>query len=93
LAERNIQVTVQLKFKLNIREIIYPKSYGKQTLVQALQNSSNTGFVQIGQKLGKEDLYRYIRGFGLEGRTELTFPEKDPATLYQREEQRYWTYL
>lgn len=58
----------------NIREIIYPKSYGKQTITQALQNSSNTGFVQIGQRLGKEDLYRYLRGFGLEGKTGIDLP-------------------
>ena len=65
----------------NIREIIYPKSYGKQTLVQALQNSSNTGFVQVGQKLGKEDLYRYIRGFGLEGRTGIDLPGERSSNI------------
>ncbi len=65
----------------NIREIIYPRSYGKQTVVQALQNSSNTGFVQIGQKLGKEDLYRYIRGFGLEGRTGIDLPGERTSNI------------
>ena len=58
----------------NIREIIYPRSYGKQTVTQALQNSSNTGFVQIGQRLGKEDFYRYLRGFGLDGKTGIDLP-------------------
>ena len=58
----------------NIREIIYPKSYGKQTIIEALQHSSNVGFVQIGQRLGKEDLYRYIRGFGLNVRTGIDLP-------------------
>ena len=53
----------------SIREIIYPKSHGNQTIVQALQNSSNVGFVQIGQRLGKEDFYRYLHGFGLSSRT------------------------
>lgn len=58
----------------DIKEIIHPKSYGKQTVSQALQNSSNTGFVQIGQRLGKEDLYKYIRGFGLSERTGIDLP-------------------
>ncbi len=65
----------------NIREIIYPKSYGKQTIVQALQNSSNVGFVQIGQRVGKEDLYRYIKGFGLEGRTGIDLPGERTSNI------------
>jgi len=46
-----------------------------------LQNSSNTGFVQIGQRLGKEDLYRYIRGFGLEGRTGIDLPGERTSNI------------
>ncbi len=65
----------------NIREIIYPKSYGEQTIVQALQNSSNVGFVQIGQRVGKEDLYRYIKGFGLEGRTGIDLPGERTSNI------------
>lgn len=57
-----------------IKEIIYPRGYGKQTVITALQNSSNVGFVQIGQRIGKEDLYRYIRGFGLNARTGIDLP-------------------
>ncbi len=65
----------------NIREIIYPKSYGKQTITEALQNSSNTGFVQIGQRLGKEDFYRYLRGFGLEGKTGIDLPGERTSNI------------
>ncbi len=41
------------------------KSHGPQTLRQALGNSCNSAFVQLGQRIGKSTLYKYFGAFGL----------------------------
>ncbi len=38
--------------------------HGPQTLKQGMENSCNVVFVQLGRMLGKEKLYKYIKGFG-----------------------------
>lgn len=39
--------------------------HGTQGLKQALANSCNPAFIQLGQKLGATTLYKYYKGFGL----------------------------
>lgn len=39
--------------------------HGSQTLRQALQNSCNPAFIQLGQRLGADNLYKYMNAFGL----------------------------
>jgi len=39
--------------------------HGTQTLTQAVQHSCNVAFVQIGQKIGAKNFYRYCDDFGL----------------------------
>lgn len=43
--------------------------HGYQTLRQALGNSCNSAFIQLGQRIGKTTLYKYFRAFGLFERT------------------------
>lgn len=43
--------------------------HGDQTFLQVLQNSCNPGFVKLGQMLGKEKLFGYIRKFGFGAKT------------------------
>ena len=38
--------------------------HGYQSLRQALENSCNPAFIQLGQKIGTETLYKYFRAFG-----------------------------
>jgi cell division protein FtsI (penicillin-binding protein 3) len=45
-----------------------------------LVNSSNTGTIMVGQKLGKVELDRYLRAFGFGRRTDVGFPG-EPAGL------------
>ena len=45
--------------------------HGNQTYLQVVQNSCNPGFVSLGNKLGKERLYKYINAFGLGKKQEL----------------------
>ncbi len=50
------------------------KSHGSQTLAQALQNSCNQSFIQIGQLLGKEAFCDYFAAFGLREATGIDLP-------------------
>lgn len=43
--------------------------HGDQTFLQVLQNSCNPGFVQLGQRLGKQKLFSYIHKFGFGDKT------------------------
>lgn len=44
-------------------------AHGYQTLRQALMNSCNPAFMQLGRKIGGETLYRYYDAFGLLSKT------------------------
>jgi cell division protein FtsI (penicillin-binding protein 3) len=44
------------------------------TFQEVIQRSSNVGAVQIGLKLGGENYYRYIRGFGFGEKSGIDFP-------------------
>lgn len=43
--------------------------HGTQTYLQVVQNSCNPGFVSLGNKLGKERLFKYINNFGFGQKT------------------------
>ena len=43
--------------------------HGSQSLRQALKNSCNPAFIQLGQKIGVSTLYKYFKAFGLFDRT------------------------
>ena len=50
------------------------KQHGVQNLAQALQNSCNQSFIQIGQRLGKEAFCDYFAAFGLREDTGIDLP-------------------
>jgi stage V sporulation protein D (sporulation-specific penicillin-binding protein) len=43
--------------------------HGHQTLRNALENSCNPAFMQLGQRIGVKTLYKYFEAFGLFGKT------------------------
>lgn len=45
--------------------------HGSQTYLQVVQNSCNPGFVSLGNKLGKEKLFKYINLFGFGSKTNI----------------------
>lgn len=47
--------------------------HGSQTLAQAVQNSCNTAFMQMGLMLGTDKLYEYLRAFGIGSETGVDF--------------------
>ena len=48
--------------------------HGAETTAQALQNSCNIAFASIGISLGGENLYNYVKAFGLMERTGIDLP-------------------
>ena len=48
--------------------------HGDQTFVQALCNSCNPAFIQLGQKLGTSNFYKYYSAFGLSEKTGVDLP-------------------
>ena len=42
----------------------YPASHNYQTLRKALMNSCNPAFIALGQRIGTDNFYKYIEGFG-----------------------------
>lgn len=50
------------------------KGHGTQTFAQILQNSCNVGFMDVGEKIGKDKLYEYITKFGFGSKTGIDLP-------------------
>lgn len=57
------------------------EGHGYQTFAGAVENSCNTAFVQVGRKLGKERLYKYLRGFGFGAPTGIDLPGEETGVL------------
>ena len=45
--------------------------HGSQTLRNALQNSCNPAFIQLGQRIGADTFYKYMNAFGLFSKTNI----------------------
>lgn len=50
------------------------KPHGNQNFAEAVKNSCNPVFVEVGQRLGKEKLYKYIKAFGFGTVTNIKLP-------------------
>ncbi len=55
---------------------------------EILANSSNIGTIKIAQKIGKDRLDQYLRGFGLGSKTGIDFPGESAGLLLKRS---HWT--
>ncbi|WP_422660372.1 stage V sporulation protein D [Paenibacillus sp. EC2-1] len=57
--------------------------HGSQTFMEVVQNSCNPGFVALGQKLGKETLFQYIRDFGFGTKTGVDLIGEENGILFK----------
>ncbi len=48
--------------------------HGVQTLAEAVENSCNPAFIQIGLKLGADTFYDYLEAYGMIGKTGIDIP-------------------
>lgn len=58
-----------------------PEGHGTENFDQILENSCNVGFMDIGQKLGKEKLNEYIQKFGFGKQTGVDLPGETPGIV------------
>lgn len=59
------------------------KGHGSQTFLQVVENSCNPGFVVLGQKLGKEKLFSYIKALGFGSKTGIDLNGEATGILFK----------
>lgn len=55
--------------------------HGTQNFAQILQNSCNVGFMMLGERLGKETLYKYYNAFGFGQKTNVDLPGEEKGIV------------
>lgn len=60
--------------------------HGLQTFLEVLENSSNPGFVEIGRRLGLDNLYQYVRDFGFGSKTGIELPGESSGIMFKKEQ-------
>ncbi len=63
-------------------ECWYHNGHGQETTAQALQNSCNIAFANIGLKVGGETFYQYVKNFGLLNTTGVDLPGEGAGYFY-----------
>lgn len=63
------------------------KSHGVQNLAEALRNSCNIYFIQLGQRLGSSVFYDYFDAFGFTERTSVDLPNETGMMKYYTKNQ------
>lgn len=56
--------------------------HGAETFLQVVQNSCNPGFVVMGQKLGTERLYNYVKNFGFMEKTGIDLNGESKGIMF-----------
>ncbi len=59
--------------------------HGHQSFLEVVQNSCNPGFVELGQRLGKERLFKYIKDFGFGQKTGIDLQGEGSGILFKIE--------
>lgn len=59
--------------------------HGSQTLRQALENSCNPAFMQLGRRIGTERFYDYLEAFGFFENTGVDLPSEGTSSFWPKE--------
>lgn len=57
--------------------------HGSETFLEVVENSCNPGFVVMGQRLGKEKLFDYIRNFGFGQKTGIDLGGEENGIMFK----------
>lgn len=57
--------------------------HGSQSYLEVVQNSCNPGFVNLGEKLGKQKLFSYIKNFGFGQKTGIDLQGEGTGILFK----------
>lgn len=60
-----------------------PGGHGSQTFLEVVENSCNPGFVTLGNRLGKEKLFSYIKDFGFGAKTGIDLQGEATGILFK----------
>ena len=58
--------------------------HGSQTFVEAVQNSCNPAFIEVGLRLGVEKYFSYLKQFGLLEKTGIDLPGEAATIMHQQ---------
>jgi len=61
------------------------KGHGLQTFIEVVENSCNPGFVELGQRLGKEKLFEYIEKLGFGTKTGIDLNGESTGIIFDLE--------
>ena len=75
-------------YKVYDRTIHDHSKHGYLTFQQIIKFSSNIGASKVGEKMGKERLYRYISAFGIGEKTRIGLPGEGKGIVHHP---RYWS--
>lgn len=56
--------------------------HGDQSFLEVVQNSCNPGFVELGQRLGKDKLFKYVKDFGFGQKTGIDLQGEGTGILF-----------
>lgn len=56
--------------------------HGSQSFLEVVQNSCNPGFVELGQRLGKDTLFKYVKDFGFGQKTGIDLAGEGTGILF-----------
>jgi len=59
--------------------------HGHQTFLEVVQNSCNPGFVELGNRLGKDTLFKYVKDFGFGQKTGIDLQGEGTGILFKPE--------
>lgn len=59
----------------------YQNPHGDETLEEAVGNSCNPVFIQLGKRLGTDTFYKYLDLFGITEKTGIDYPGEAPAQI------------
>lgn len=60
--------------------------HGSETFVEALQNSCNPVFIDIGLRIGADRFYRYFKQFGLLSKTNIDLPGEAVTIMHSQDD-------
>lgn len=63
-----------------------PAGHAAENLVDAIKNSCNPAFIEIGASLGKANFYKYYKAFGLNEKTDVDLPSESKGNIWPYEE-------
>ncbi|WP_394232615.1 stage V sporulation protein D [Niallia oryzisoli] len=59
--------------------------HGSQSFLEVVQNSCNPGFVELGERLGKDTLFKYVKDFGFGEKTGIDLQGEAKGILFNLE--------